>query len=242
MKIKNLLVALMLTAFAVAGFAGDIVRFDFNCYGSDADIVPVGKLPNGVTIRKKAPFNNKKIEGRATPLIIDLGKVRKIDLEFTYSGKTGTIVPSLIPWRRKNGEMPTLECARLELNGKRSPKAPLKFSDWVNMGIKIVANDGDTITLKIDFSTPAAAAPRHARTDPHAAQPPLRSPPCSGCGAATSARSRRRGRACGSSACRARTTAPARRPGRCAACRAPSRRSARGRRRSRPPCAAWVPT
>ena len=159
MKIKTIAVAVMLTALAVAGFAGDIVRFDFNCYGSDADIVPVGKLPDGVTIRKKAPFNNKKIVGRATPLIIDLGKVRKIDLEFTFHGKTGTIVPSLIPWRRKDGKMPVLECTKLELNGKASPKAPLKFADWVNMGIKIEANDGDTITLKMEFASSNAAAP-----------------------------------------------------------------------------------
>ena len=160
MSKKFFAVIALLTAFAITGFAGDIVRFDFNCYGSDADIVPVGKLPDGVTIRKKAPFNNKKIVGRATPLIIDLGKVRKIDLEFTFHGKTGTIVPSLIPWRRKNGKMPVLECTKLELNGKTSPKAPLKFSDWVNMGIKIEANDGDTITLKMEFAPPAAAAPQ----------------------------------------------------------------------------------
>ena len=66
---------------------------------------------------------------------------------------------------------------------------------------------------------------------------PLRSPP-----GATSARSRRRGRACGSSACPGRRTGPARRPDRGGACRAPWRRSARARRRSRRPCAAWAPT
>jgi len=159
MKIKTLAVIASLTIFAAAVSAGDIVRFDFNCYGSDADIVPVGQLPDGVSIRKKAPFNNPKIVGRATPLIIDLGKVRKFEHRFTFSGKPGKIVPSLIPWRRKDGSMPTLECTKLELNGKPSPKAPLKFADWVNMGIKIEVNDGDTITLKIEFGRPAAAAP-----------------------------------------------------------------------------------
>ena len=157
MKIK-IFAAILLTVFAATVFSGDIVRFDFNCYGSDADIVPVGKLPDGVTIRKKAPFNNPKIVGRATPLIIDLGKVRKLDLEFTFSGKPGKVVPSLIPWRRKDGSMPTLECTKLELNGKASPKTPIKFADWVNMGIKIDVQDGDTITLKMEFGQQAAAA------------------------------------------------------------------------------------
>ena len=157
MKLKTFAIAALLTVFVTAVSAGDIVRFDFNCYGSDADIVPVGKLPDGVSIRKKAPFNNRKIVGRATPLIIDLGKVRKLDLAFNFSGKPGKIVPSLIPWRRKDGSMPTLECTKLELNGKVSPKTPIKFADWVNMGIKIDVQDGDTITLKMEFKTSSAA-------------------------------------------------------------------------------------
>ena len=92
MKIKTFAIAAMLVALTAAGFSGDIVRFDFNCYGSDADIVPVDKLPNGVTIGKKAPFNNPKIVGRATPLFIDIDKIRTVDLKFTFSGKPGKIV------------------------------------------------------------------------------------------------------------------------------------------------------
>ena len=154
---KTKILAAVLFALVLAVSAGDIVRFDFNCYGSDADIVPVGQLPDGVRIGKKAPFNNPKIVGRATPLIIDIDKVSKLEHSFTVHGKSGRIVPSLIPWRGKDGSMPTVECTKLELNGTPSPKTPIKFADWVNMGIKIDVNDGDTLSLKLELKPSTAS-------------------------------------------------------------------------------------
>ena len=155
MKIKTLVVAVLLTALAAAGFAGDIVRLDFNFWGSDADVVPVGKLPAGVWMGKKAPFNNKKLYGFATPIYIDIAKAPKVELKFTVKGKSGVIKPSVMPCRGKNGKTPTVECTEFEFNGEVSPKVPLKFADWTNTGLKSDVDDGDTITLKAEFKPDA---------------------------------------------------------------------------------------
>ena len=151
MKLKTLAVAALLTIFAAAGFAGDYVRLDFNFWGSDADIVPVGKLPAGVRMLKKAPFNDRKLYGFATPFIIDIAKAPKIELKFTIKGKSGRIVPSLMACRGKDGKTPTVECTNFEFNEEPSPKIPLKFSGWTNMGLKSEVDDGDTITLTVEF-------------------------------------------------------------------------------------------
>ena len=151
MKLRTLAVAVMLTAFAAAGFAGDIVRLDFNFWGSDAAIVPVGKLPPGVWLGKKGPFNDRKLYGFATPLFIDISKTPKFELKFTIKGKSGRIVPSVMPCRGKDGKTPMIECLSFEFNDDASPKAPLKFSGWTNMGLKAEVEDGDTITLKVEF-------------------------------------------------------------------------------------------
>lgn len=151
MKIKTFAVAVMLAAFAAAASAGDIVRLDFNFWGSDAVIVPVGKLPAGVWMGKKAPFNDRKLYGFATPLFIDIAKAPKFEISFTVKGKSGVIRPSVMPCRNKDGKTPTIECAEFEFNGEVSPKVPLEFSDWTNTGLKSEVGDGDTITLKVEF-------------------------------------------------------------------------------------------
>lgn len=151
MKLKTLALAVALTALAAAASAGDVVRLDFNFWGSDADVVPVGKLPAGVWLGKKAPFNNKKLYGFATPVFIDIAKAPKIELKFTVKGKSGVIKPSVMPCRGKDGKTPAIECAEFEFNGEVSPKAPLEFSDWTNTGLKSEVDDGDTVTLKAEF-------------------------------------------------------------------------------------------
>ena len=158
MKAKFFAVAALLFALAVSGFAGEFVRIDFNFWGSDAAIVPVGKLPDGVKMLKKTPFNNKKLYGFATPLIIDLGKVKSIDLKFTIKGKAGKIVPSLQACRGDDGKFPTFACLEFEFNGDASTKMPMKFSKWTNSGVSAEVEDGDTVTLKAEFKTDAAAA------------------------------------------------------------------------------------
>lgn len=152
MKLKTFAVVVMLTVFAVTGLAGDIVRLDFNFWGSDAEIVPVGKLPDGVRIGKKAPFNNKKHYGFSTPLFIDIAKTPKIELSFTIKGKSGRIVPSVMPCRGKDGNIPTIECTNFEFNNELSPKVPLKFAVWTNTGLSSELEDGDTIILKAEFA------------------------------------------------------------------------------------------
>lgn len=151
MKIKFLAVAFMLTFFAAVGFAGDSVRLALNFWDSDADIVPIGKLPPGVKMLKKAPFLNKKIYGFTTQLIIDITQAPKVELKFTIKGKPGKIVPSLTVCRGKDGKTPTVECTNFEFNDEPSPKTPLKFSGWTNLGLKTEVNDGDTITLTVEF-------------------------------------------------------------------------------------------
>ena len=151
MKLKTFAVAALLTVFAAFGAAGDYVRLDFNFWGSDADIGPVGKLPAGVKMLKKAPFNNKQLYGFATPFIIDIAKAPKVELKFTIKGKSGRIAPSLMACRDKGGKLPTIECTVFEFNEEPSPKVPLKFSNWINMGIKSEVADGDTITLTMEL-------------------------------------------------------------------------------------------
>ena len=158
MKAKFFAVVALLFALAVSGFAGEFVRIDLNFWGSDAAIVPVGKLPDGVRMLKKVPFNNKKLYGFATPLIVDLGKVRSLDLKFSIQGKAGKIVPSLQSCRGDDGKFPEIECLEFEFNGDASTKMPMKFSKWTNSGVNAEVEDGDTVTLKAEFKTDAAAA------------------------------------------------------------------------------------
>lgn len=155
MKIKFFSVIALLVAFAASGFAGDFVRIDLNFWGSDAAVTAVGKLPAGVRIGKKTPFNNKKLYGFATPIFVDIGKAPKFEITLKIKGKAGVIRPSVQPCRGSDGKFPEFECLEFEFNGNASTKAPLKFKAWTNMELSTEVDDGDTVTLKAEFK-PAA--------------------------------------------------------------------------------------
>ena len=109
MNIKHWAIAALLAFCASAGFAGDRIKLEFNFYDSDAEIVPVGKLPDGVSLGKKVPFQVKNLYGFATPLMVHLDKASKLDLKFVVRGKGGMIKPSVFPCRRQNGVKPVIE-------------------------------------------------------------------------------------------------------------------------------------
>ena len=149
---KLFAIAALLTAFAVTGFA-DYIKIDLNFWGSDAEIVPVDKLPDGVALWKKLPFHNKNLYGFAHPIMINLDKVQKIDIKFVIKGKAGTIKPSLMLCRRKDGKLPVIECPEFVFNDEASPKVPFQCTGWTGMGVSAEVSDGDTITLKAEFKS-----------------------------------------------------------------------------------------
>lgn len=153
MKTKFFAVAALLFACCAASFGGDWLRIDFNFWGSDAAIVAVDKLPEGVDLGRKIPFHDKKLYGFSTPLLIDLDKAQKFEVKFTIKGKAGKISPSMMPCRRKDGKTPIIECTVFEINGESSPKVPFQCTGWTSMGTAIEVDDGDTFTLKIEVKS-----------------------------------------------------------------------------------------
>lgn len=155
MNFKHLAIAALLAVGAVAGFAGDRVKLEFNFYDSDAEIVPVGELPDGVSLGKKVPFQDKKLYGFATPLMIHLDKASKLDLKFVIKGKAGRIKPSVFPCRRQDGVKPVIEVLEFVFCGTSCAKTPFKCTGWTGTGICIDVDDGETVTLKAEFKAPA---------------------------------------------------------------------------------------
>jgi len=153
MKIKFFAVTALLFVCCAASFAGDWLRIDFNFWGSDAAIVAVGKLPEGVSLGRKIPFHDKKLYGFSTPLLIDLDKAQKFEAKFAIKGKAGKISPSMMPCRRKDGKTTIIECTVFEVNGEASPKVPFQCTGWTSMGTAIEVDDGDTFTLKLDVKS-----------------------------------------------------------------------------------------
>lgn len=147
--------ASLVFGLCAAAAAGDVVYLSFNFWGSDGDIVPVGKLPEGVTADRKARFLDPKIYGYATSYLIDLDKVREIDLKFVVKGKKGTIKTSISPGRRPaDGKKPLIECSLFEICDEPVAKAPCTFAKWTSMYTDgIEAGDGDEITVKAKFKS-----------------------------------------------------------------------------------------
>ena len=153
MSKKFFAVAILLSVFAVTGFAGDWLRIDLNFWGSDAAIIAVGKLPDGVSLGKKIPFHDTKLYGFSTPIFVDLDKAQKFDIKLVIKGKAGTIKPSIMPCRRKDGKPPVVECLEFVFNEEASPKAPFQCTGWTGMGVTAEVSDGDTITFKAEFKS-----------------------------------------------------------------------------------------
>lgn len=143
----------LITASAVASFAGDYVRLDLNCKNGVVFKVLTEKLPDGMSV------NGKK----KNTIFINLEKVREfaLELEVAETGGDGdrvAIIPSIAPTRYpQDGQKAVVDCEEFEIAGESSPAVPCRIVKWQKMiDDKLTVAKGDKITIKAKFKNPTA--------------------------------------------------------------------------------------
>ena len=152
--LKKMLLAGAVSLLVSAGaFAADVLAMSLNFYDNDGNVTVAGELPEGVMMKKKIPFSNKKLKGFAYPVVIEIDRAPSIDLSFKIAG-SGEFVVSVNPviWEgSKIVSTMKVKCTEFVLNGKPRKAVPFTFDKWFPAG-KIKVKDGDTVTIKATFA------------------------------------------------------------------------------------------
>ena len=149
---KMLLAGVFALMISAGAFAEDLVFVTINFY-AESEVTPVKEFPEGIVMKPKIRFNNRKLPGFAHPMQIEIDKVQTLDQSFTVKGE-GKVQLSVNCGTMVNGKQvgaPTIKCTEFVLNGKPTKKVPFVFKKWVTAADPILVKDGDTITIKATF-------------------------------------------------------------------------------------------
>jgi len=153
MKIRFFAVAVLLLGCCTMLSAADFMRVDMNFYSED-QLIPAGKLPNGIAMPPRVKFLNPKLKGYAYGILINLEKKPEFEIKFAVSGEQGgKLTFSCMPCRRKDGKIPEIECLEFEINGESSAVVPCTVNSWRSMGQSIYVSGGDIVTLRAKFKS-----------------------------------------------------------------------------------------
>ena len=151
--LKKMLLAGAVSLLVSAGaFAADVLAMSLNFYDNDGNVTVAGDLPEGVMMKKRIRFSNKKLPGYAYPLAIEIDRAPSVDLAFKIEG-SGEFVVSVNPVIWEGGKITStmkVKCTEFVLNGKARKAVPFTFDKWFPAG-KIKVKDGDTVTIKATF-------------------------------------------------------------------------------------------
>ena len=151
--LKKMLLAGAFSLLVSAGaFAADVLAMSLNFHDNDGNITVAGELPEGVMMKKRIRFSNKKLKGYAYPVMIEIDRAPSIDLSFRIAG-SGEFVVSVNPEIWEGGKIASrmkVKCTEFVLNGKPRKAGPFTFEKWFPAG-KLKVKDGDTVTIKATF-------------------------------------------------------------------------------------------
>ena len=152
MSKKILLAGVLALTVSVGAFAADVLAMSLNFHDDDGNVTVAGDLPEGVMMKKRITFSNKKLKGFAYPVAIEIDRAPSVDLAFKISG-SGEFVVSVNPIIWEGGKEVSrmkVKCTEFVLNGKARKAVPFTFDKWFPAG-KIKVKDGDIVTIKATF-------------------------------------------------------------------------------------------
>lgn len=149
---KMLLAGVCALMVSAGAFAADVLAMSLNFYDNDGNVTVASELPEGVMMKKRIRFSNKKLKGYAYPLHIEIDRAPSVDLSFKITGQ-GEFVVSVNPviWEgSKVTSRMKVKCTEFVLNGRPRTTLPFTFDKWFPAG-KIKVKDGDIVTIKATF-------------------------------------------------------------------------------------------